>query len=405
MNIATLPFDITPAHPTQLNGFLNRDALATGVLQPLMGCLWVMESESGWLGLLGLDLLGVDAALVEALQSTFASHPRFQDKACELLVWATHTHASVDYIPNNVHLGIYTNEVVEQREYRAQLCACFHDAMSSLSFVDATLAYEQSTISDLYHNRNDRNAPYTETAFGLYGFDAQGSMVAALLQIHCHPTILDATNTRYGSDFVGALQESFAAQHGVTPLIVLGASGDVSLRFDKQSNTLAECQRVGSALSAAFMRHPLHPLLSPPRFTLREEWIGTPRQTPTFASTTLALWQARLAQPLEAGIKRRLENELAVMELLNKHHALVEPFAFRIGRLDFGAFQMLTFPGEITTALAAELLERCHKPTMLVGYALDYVGYLVSCSDDASSYEAMVTRIEPKMLAELLAIT
>lgn len=257
-----------------------------------------------------------------------------------------------------------------------------------------------------------------------------GAPLALLLNYAVHPTVLGTDNLGFSGDLGHGLEEGLAARLGAPALFLNGAEGDVGPRSLSQAGGLLRCRELGEAF-AALVLPALEGAPAQERIAIGAAWgeqdMGDPwtclaagRARFLDGDQGLAAWlTAPLALPGNAllwllgftDLRLALTWNLAagvVLDLdglLHRTTTRVAGVRLRAGEEDLA---LLTLPGEPThdvgQALKAQATERGATRVLVLGLALDHLGYLASEQEyRRGGYEAWSTLFGPGAAARLLA--
>ena len=124
------------------------------------------------------------------------------------------------------------------------IAACFESER-----VEVDAWYRTVKIEGLYGNRNGIGKPEDKDVT-LIAFKRGSDVVGAIVNISCHPTVLGAQNMQISSDLLGYISRGVKEQLGVYPLMMQGASGDMSNRNYRQGHDAKELARTGEGILA-----------------------------------------------------------------------------------------------------------------------------------------------------------
>jgi hypothetical protein len=237
--------------------------------------------------------------------------------------------------------------------------------------------------------------------------------------------VLGANNLLYSRDLFGAAVDRAEARLGASVVLFNGAGADVSTRFTRRAQSQDEVARLGTALGDAIAAA-----------AAQARPVAAPAAAGGLAGATLAARSRHVAIRL-----RSLEAEPAAAARVQEVAAAVErgraeglsPAALRLrlsrlegamarlwlargggweallGRLPQqaevqeirgGEFRLLAAPGEMFSASGRRLCGATAGGALVVGYANDYLGYLVppECAG-GGDYEALMAALEPDSAA------
>lgn len=378
---------------TPLAGYMARTGPATEVHDELTVGALVLCYGDRRLAIVTADIAAVDAELVVEITAA-AGIAR-----SELAVCASHTHSGPVGVIPRLHPADSDRIAPELRATFIETCATtISRALSQLEPVD--LRFGTSETAGLAANRNDADGPFDPRLSILATRRPNGKLSSVLVHFACHPTILGADSRLVSADFPGALRRSLRAAlerdgHSPDVLFANGAAGDVSTRFTRKSQDVAEVERVGAGLAAATIA-----ALGNSRIVegpIRYERKGvtlTPRSLGETDGMSPAV-EGGFGNGLVPAEQRKAETRAQGASLLAR---LVEagPDAIRstfdVEAWALGDVDLIAVPGELFASLGAWIAGSSPSPTLILGYANGYVGYLV---DEAAylngTYEALAS--------------
>jgi hypothetical protein len=304
---------------------------------PIMARALVLASGAERVGLVTLDVLLLDEALVDAIR-------RSADELHLSMLWvlATHTHASLG--------GFAVNPVAQvagtgrfRSETRASLVAAAVQALSraEAALQPVTLWKAEATLQGWTASRDE--FPEVDARLTRLSFRGAAGPVVQLVIFACHPTLVSRPPPGLDPDWPGRLAARAAAQGQGVTLVLQGNVGNVTAARMVPLDGLVEA--LNQALEASSLR--------PVAAGLGHATVQTTLPGPD---------ASRLVPPL---IRTGVEN------------VLLWPWAPRraeLGLLRIGDTQLLAVPVE-TTAASGEVLERAAGGARVVALANGYLGY------------------------------
>ncbi|WP_053203635.1 hypothetical protein [Jiangella muralis] len=217
---AAVPFTPAPGH--ELAGYAARQSPAGGALDDLACRVVVFGHRGVTLALVVADLLYVPAALTAAIRAGVGRE--LGTPPDHVMVAATHTHCgpAVGAGHEDLHAEIARSAV-------AAAAAAVRDARA------AELRRVRFDVTGLVHNRRDPAGPVDRTGTALVAVDDAGEVVASLVGLACHPTVLGPATAEYSRDFPGTLCDTVEAACGGRAVFVQGFAGDINPIFHDQS--------------------------------------------------------------------------------------------------------------------------------------------------------------------------
>jgi hypothetical protein len=274
LRAALAEIDITPPIGSPMAGYSARQGTASGVLDPLMAQLLVLEQGTTRVAILTFDLRRlVSSRIIEGVKALGIEH---------VVLASSHTHSGPDADDETFKgtAGPWRRELEDR--VVAMVKSTLED--SSRSFEARVAAGEGSVY--LGHNRilvqSDgaggerstmlwRNAerkpthPTDPTTLVLSIEDSAGTLRAVLVNHACHAVVLGPDNLQLSADYPGAMRRALATslggrgRQGLNPVQVMflqGAAGDINPYDDKQpiDQRAAETMRdTGEALATAVL--------------------------------------------------------------------------------------------------------------------------------------------------------
>ena len=271
------------------------------------------------------------------------------------------------------------------------------------------LATGESRIEGVWTNRTDPQAPGDDRVRFLTATGEDGALVALLVLVPCHPTVLGAWNLDVSADLHGGTRRAIrsrlgAAGDGVTILTATGAAGDISTRFARRESSFEEVDRLGDLVAASVLSGLEH--AKPINGGLRRtsETATLPMRERDAESEAMALrdalgaWNAVKGDPtVPEAEKRRVYTRLQGARILREMGQL-SPVTTTVDCWRLGNSLAIAAIGGEPFSSCGRLVE-ADSPfdvTWLVGYANGYLGYLVDAAAmEAGTYEALASPYGP----------
>lgn len=422
--------EITPMRLGPLAGYEARHgADSLGGQDPLEAMLLVLSDGVEDVGWLTIDAIAVPHDLAAALRDVVrGAWLERGHRAPDVIVTASHTHSAPRGWVGSIHPGhggeVRPADVDELIGHVRTLAE--HVAGSAAEPVRAD--WGDGRVVGLGANRIDPQGPYDDSIGVLLLRGPQsGAVRAAVFDTGAHPTVLGPKNLHWSADWPGAARRVLRAALGSineaadldapppTVLFLQGAAGDVSARFTRRGDDIAEVARLGSlAASAAFDAavHPSATLPGPLRFHSRVlELPRRPLPSPEQAASELANAiadrealaelppldpRARLAQSRVDGAQVQESLVLAQLD---------ETVRFPVSVVVLGDIAWVHLPVELFADIGRRIREGSPFPfTRVVGYSDDYLGYMVDERAAAlGTYEALSSFFLPDAADQLVA--
>ena len=399
---ALLPFPVPSAVP--LAGYAARTGPAVGVLDELAIATLLLTHGADRLAIIAADVVGADADLADEVAQA-AGLAR-----SELALCATHTHSGPAGITARLHPA--DPDLLDRRlrtRFVATAAAALALARERLEPVELILG--SASAGGVAANRNDPMGPYDDRLTVLAARRPDGSFQAVLAHFACHPTILGAENRLVSADFPGVLRREMAAAlagDGEAPVVLFvnGAAGDVSTRFTRRGQDVAEVERIGKRLTTAAgnalaaanpLRGPLRHgsatvRLSPRRDSAsRADKAVSEPPVPEPGATDVSPARQRIAVTRAQG-----EAMLAALTAISHERAAI-PCSLRIDAWTLGDLALVAVPAELFVSLGREIEKASPGKTLILGYANGYSGYLADrAAHGSGTYEALASPFGPE---------
>ena len=233
--------EITPPTGLSMYGYGNRKGTSTGILDPLMARVLVLEVGEKRLALVVLDLGRVLApAWIERLRA----NTQKSSGITYVLVTATHTHSGPaiddDYPPREGPdwetgvLGKVSQAIEEAHQHAAE-------ARLGTGYGVAYIGHNRlrvnpdGTVTWFEVNKTMiPTAPIDPIVSVLRVDTTEGQPLAILVNYACHPVVFGSDNLQYSADWPGVMirtvEQAFAASQAGPPLCMFlqGGAGDIN---------------------------------------------------------------------------------------------------------------------------------------------------------------------------------
>ena len=368
-----------------MGGYVARSGAVSGELHPLEVGAVALVGSANLAVICVADLLQVDDDVAAEARAAVAAEVGTTSD----LVWmcATHTHSGP--MPAEVAGQVVDRAVAAARSAVADARA-------------ATVTLHRAELDGVGGQRTGSDRRTTVPVEVLRVADASGSLVGLVGVVPVHPTVLGAANTLVSPDLPGAVRRSLAAA-GVWSLIATGAAGDVSTRAHRREQTAAEVDRLGVLTGQALLEGAATAALAETS-DVGGGWVESVGLPPApaaapFRRGALEAAERALASAQSTGDAGRIRDATVALEGAELATSYVPsgPVPCATAYLDLGGFRLLGLGGEPFLDLAPG------GPTVLVGYANGYAGYLptraafeeAAAHPDRPAYEVLISRVAP----------
>lgn len=374
--------DITPPVGTPLSGYGVRHGKASlGVHDPLYARALSLTCGQQTFTLVSTDLTLIDASLRQAVLDCVRKTYAMEDE--RLILMATHTHSGGGAIGKKfwerLIMGKFQNHV-----FAHTVEAIASAIITSLSeAISVTAHWGSQDISDLVICRNQcaPDVPQTLDLLCLRNDDQE--VVATLLFMAAHPTMLRPSNLLFSADFPGLLTAALEQQApGSLALFINGAAADLRPKHPKIQDSFAQAQR--------YVQHLM-------------ERVATTAFAPIDLSEECAICKVAVKLP-------RIHIRLGWVHLPSIIGNYLWPRQTTFQAIRTGPLLWLIFPAELSHEVGEHVKEygrACGLCPIILGYANDYIGYIVPhhAYDDHSFYPARAALYGKEMDAFVYAQT
>src|ERR1051325_3589958 len=229
MSVPTAGFGvsrITPGEGSRLAGYAARAANSEGVHDELYARALAISDGSRNLAIVSVDILALDAALVEQARSEISAATGLTPTA--VMIAATHTHGG----PLTLAM-LPSEEQAIDPQYLQFLRTGIVDAVMTAwnGRFPAQIGLGTARIEGVGGNRHQLDGA-TDPQLGVLRVDdLDGRTRALCLNYACHPTVLGPDNLRITADFPGfaVTRATQRIGQGGFAMFLNGASGNISV--------------------------------------------------------------------------------------------------------------------------------------------------------------------------------
>ena len=399
IKVATNTSYVTPQEPCFMGGYGMRRQKSEGVLDDLKCTAILLEVDGKPIVFCDVEILMITADIVTAVKERLEEKYGIQPEM--VTIATTHTHAGPEI--RSERLPMFDEETDDGFWHRYQdflkekIFATIADCFEKEP-VEVEAWYRTVKIEGLYGNRNGIGKPEDKDVT-LIVFKNEKDVEAAIVNIACHPTVLGAQNLQISSDLLGYISRGVKERLGVYPLMMQGASGDMSNRNYRQGHDAQELTRTGEGILAQlFAGEELTPLILSEPVVEEYHWETT---YPVDKEALKAL-QAQIKQQMSTeedyDKHKILLSSVYAIDLKLKKEEINACFNGAIIRL--GDMEICKQPGEMFSRFGMKIKAASKAKLPLIwGYADDYGGYLPDAGEYGKTYESMMSPM-PKGASE-----
>lgn len=393
--------DITPVPGLPMGGYAARMGVAEGVLDALACRVAVLSDGAAPIVAAVVDLVYVAGPWAASVRRRIAADLGTSED--RVLLAATHTHSG----PAVFRSGGAGRDRLDMYEENLAGAVCRTARAAAESLEEVELHSGVADVAGVGASRRDAAETIDCGLRAIFARRRDGSCAGALASFGCHPTILPPENLRYSRDLFGAAVDTAERDLGGTVLLFNGAAADVSTRFTRRAQSPDEVERLGGILGRVLSTMSTT-RVAPATLSARVHDVHV--ELRTLAGEEEAM---RIAEAASAEVARTRENGAtgAALRLATSRleGALAQVWLARTGGwegmlgrvperaavqcLELGGVRLLAVPGEMMSRVGRRL---SGGVDLVVGYANDYLGYLVpeSHAGDAE-YESLMAALTP----------
>lgn len=399
---AAVEVDITPPAGVNMDGYAARKQRSLGVHDPLLAQLLFLKSGDSELALISMDCIGVELEFSQQVRRAIRDAVGMPEQC--ILIGCSHTHSGpAGFLPNLIGLE-NPADLDLQRIVKRKLTGAAIQAREQLQ--PAKLGIAHGVVKGIGTNRNDpENGLSDNEVIVIRIDDGAGNPIAVWMNFGCHPTVLGAKNLLISAEYPGAARAALRRIYPETIFMYAnGASGDISTRFSRRSQTFAEVTRMGRILAGevlkamqsvayqdkATLTGRINPIELPFRdFPSDEDVQKQIREYQVKLESLKAVGASRgEIRRAKTDLQGAVGQEMLVRELKGKDRAGTEMQVLTIGDL-----ALVGLPGEPFTHIVLEIKKKSpYLHTAIVSYSNDEAGYFPDVhSFDVGTYEALIT--------------
>ena len=399
IKVATNTSYVTPQEPCFMGGYGMRRQKSEGVLDDLKCTAILLEVDGKPIVFCDVEILMITADIVTAVKERLEEKYGIQPEM--VTIATTHTHAGPEI--RSERLPMFDEETDDGfwRRYQdflkekifATIADCFEKEP-----VEVEAWYRTVKIEGLYGNRNGIGKPEDKDVT-LIVFKGENAIEAAIVNIACHPTVLGAQNLQISSDLLGYISRGVKERLGVYPLMMQGASGDMSNRNYRQGHDAQELVRTGEGILAQLISiEELAPLSLKEPYVEGYHWeTSYPVDKEALRSLQAQIRQQMATEENYDKHKILLSSDYAI-DLKLKKEEITANFDAAIIRL--GDIEICKQPGEMFSRFGLKIKAASKAKLPLIwGYCDDYGGYLADEGEYGKTYESIMSPM-PKGASE-----
>lgn len=368
---------INPNIGCQMEGYAPRNS--TGIHDDLTVSVLLINQN---FILISLDLVAIPGFRVDQIKRKL--HEQFNIDNEHIIISAIHTHSGptvtdllIDYPKINTDYWKLIN---------TQTIKAVSEAYKSQSNGILSLIQYKVPIG-VYANRNNVNLPYNNNLYELR-FTKNTNILASLLLVATHPTVLNINNTLLSADLISGIRNQYRKIYGITPMCMLSDCADTSTRFTRKESSFEEVTRLSNIIGRTLQQPLKEKALSWDLLKIKKVEQKC-NYDPISNSKAIEIYH-EIKEKYDSAPTKETKDKLRGFLDTYKHiryfgHTHFSTFAYIY---EFKEFRIITYPGELVFDLGNKLRHIDSKPTLLITLANDYRGYSVDKQQFGKYFES-----------------
>ena len=367
--------DITPDKPCFQGGYTQRKEPYHDVHDPITITAFGITFENTKIVIAGIDVVGFDETITSRIMDKIHEANINLDED-HIILNVAHTHSgplvSGDRLNHTVDTDYQDKfvQVVSKTVIEAYLD----------EGEEVTVKYRKTLIDGLYSNRNDKNKMSDKWIHSL-GFYHDDNLVAMLVNLAHHCTILGPNNMDLSADLFGELRKRLESQEKATVMMIQGNAGDMGNKQYRKGNLFDELESQASNIIDQMNKR-------------SSAWIPLTLNTCNINTGSYhAEWDddASVFEAKKKDFEEKLKTEtnfdtvkLLVTGIACYSKKIEAGSGHRVREMKYRIFniddiQLVVVPGELGSILGLRIKEASNAKICLVfGYAAPtYLGYMV----------------------------
>lgn len=390
MKASIKAINIDPPVGMRMGGFSERDHGCSGIHDHLYASVLAVEDKGEAAVMVCCDVIGLDRIGVGQVRDIVCAKRNIKPQ--NIMISATHTHSGIAASRMNgaTFVKVESDSEQEGDYYRLMLQKIAGGIVWALDDLEpASIGYGKGELVGYCTNRNDPDA-YCDTTVSVIKFARpDGSLLGIATHFTCHPTILNHTNYLITADFPGFFRRRVKELTGSPAIYIQGAAGSTSTRFTKKDSTYGEAERMGYALAQEAVRV-AEEIVAGEALNICGALQEVILPIKTFPGDKECLDEIeRCKNNLE-----KLQEENAIPQLVRKAYVTLQgaernyatkkritftKLVTEMQCIDFGPFAVYALPGDVFGEIGRDMRTAATLANPItVGYANDFVGYIVS---------------------------
>lgn len=377
--------DISPKTPQWVCGHGMRHAQSTGCHDALEAHVTLLEIDGKICCFVNADLIVTTNEFVNEFKEVISKRYGWDKNLIVLSV--THTHTGPCF---GIDFGGERDFEYEKEVFDLMVDAVEEATTKFVPFDQVTV--RQDHVYGYYGNRNrlDKDG---DQLVSVIEFKYQEEVVAAMVHMSCHSTVLNPMETELSADLLGNVRRELTPYLGVEPMMMNGNAGDMSNRLYRHNNDFAELKRVCSGIASrvAGFNHSQVIELSKAKAHAVDYVVDYDYDVPSM-KVKLEELKKQLEVTTEFEARKWLLSEIPGFErrIRDPHvHVEIPSTVIRLGDLE-----LVVVPCELASAFGKQIKRSSNAKVCLVwGYANGFSTYVVEASEFNGGHDGLSTNL------------
>jgi hypothetical protein len=403
--------DLVPPFPTTMGGYFDRVATFEGVSTPIFARSVFFDNGETQVGVIAVDLVYVSRLLVDAARENIEKATGVPGE--NILISATHSHSGPSGFIGARFLGRKENSELSKFLIQ-QVTTAGLQAYKNLE--SAQIGFGKGRLDTMTRNRQQNNNEVIDPDVGVLKVQKKDSreMIATLANFTGHPVILGGNNLLVSCEYPGVACTTVENVLGGVAIFTQGACGDVTMH--RSGDPFEEVNRIGRVVGAEIIKTSEQTRVGDEStlFSHFQDLKIAPRDIPSpeEAKANQATRRKAYEDAEKAGkpdyILKDLRREISASNTTASvaNRIAENPIVLEKAQdsclqvMQIGPLVLVGIPAEMFVEYALEMKTRVqqdvNRPMMLVGYANDYAGYIITPrADRTGGYEKAISRVAP----------
>ena len=235
MRFSTCRKDITPDRSCFQGGYAQRTEVYHNVHDPITVTVMCLEMNHKKIVIAGIDVVGFDEFVTDKIIDKV--HEQVDIDAENIILNVAHTHSGPLVSGNRLACVV---DPEYQQKFINEVSKCVIEACLKEK-EEVKVKYRKTLVDGLYSNRNDKNKMSDKWIHTL-GFFHDDKLVAELVNMAHHCTVLGPNNMDLSADLFGEIRKVLEEKDNVPVMMIQGNAGDMGNKQYRKGNLFDEVE-------------------------------------------------------------------------------------------------------------------------------------------------------------------